>query len=237
MRSGPRPGAGSSSATAPLRMRKKRSASAPSRNSSSPRSTCSLRAQPAMRSRWRAGSPAKTGDAAMSSSSPCIGLPDRPRLLGEVDADGAPRDAAPAADAAGAAELVDPGGELVRHPLAIARARRAPNGAAVGVRVVDGEAGVPALMAVDAPAREVGRVLDGRAEAGGANHRAVAAGEAPLCDVVPARVLVVAVQELLEAVRVELAAHLGACARMRRVGTAPVIGGRLPVGHVAQDGG
>ena len=42
-------------------------------------------------------------------------------LFGDVDADGAPGDAPAAADAAGRAELVDPVGELVGHPLPVAR--------------------------------------------------------------------------------------------------------------------
>ena len=41
-------------------------------------------------------------------------------FFGEIDADRAPRDAAPAADAAGAAELVLPRGPLVGYPLAVA---------------------------------------------------------------------------------------------------------------------
>ena len=44
---------------------------------------------------------------------------------------------------------------------------------------------------------EVGDVLDVGAEAGRADHRAVAAGETPVGDLVPARMLVVAVQQLL----------------------------------------
>ena len=46
---------------------------------------------------------------------------DGGRLLGDVDPDGAPGEAAAAADAAGRTELVDPGRQLVRHPLAVAR--------------------------------------------------------------------------------------------------------------------
>src|ERR1035437_6045757 len=97
-----------------------------------------------MGARWSGASPAETGGAASSSSSFCIGprlaRADRAGLLGDVDPDGAPRDATPAAHAARAAELVDPGGELVGHPLPVAGARGRAHGAAVDVGVVDGEA-------------------------------------------------------------------------------------------------
>ena len=45
---------------------------------------------------------------------------DGVQLVADVDPDRAPGDAAPAADAAGAAELVPPGGELVGQPLTVA---------------------------------------------------------------------------------------------------------------------
>src|SRR5690348_15942081 len=106
---------------------------------------------------------------------PPVRLADGASLLGDVDPDRVPGDAAPASDAARRPELVDPRRELVGHPLAVARARRAAYRAAVDVGVVDGEAGVPPLVALDVAAVEVGHVLDRRAEARGADHRAVAA--------------------------------------------------------------
>src|SRR5512144_3277541 len=104
-----------------------------------------------------------------------VGFPDRARLFGDVDADRTPGDAAPAAHAARAVELIEPGRELVRHPLAVARAGGPAHRAAVDVRVVHREAGVPVLVALDVRAVEVGDVLDRRAEARRAHHRAVAA--------------------------------------------------------------
>src|SRR4051794_3910516 len=121
--------------------------------------------QPAMSWRWRGASPANVGESAMSWSSVRIALSDRARFFRDVDAHRAPGDAAPAADAARAAELVDPRGELVRHPLAIAGAGRRPHRTPVDVRVVDGEAGVPTLPALDALTGEIGGVLHGGAEA------------------------------------------------------------------------
>src|SRR6478609_8591753 len=116
----------------------------------------------------------------MSSAIACIARADRRDLLGDVDADRAPRDAAPAADAARAAELVEPRGQLVGHPLPVARPGRGPDAAAVQAGVIDGEAGVPALPALDVLAAEIGHGLDVRAEARRAGHRAVASAQAAL---------------------------------------------------------
>src|SRR5210317_900046 len=116
--------------------------------------------------------PAKNGCSRSSSSSGLSvsmpfssgALPDGIGLFGDVDADRAPGDAAPAADAAGVAELVVPGGELVGQPLAVAAARRVADHTAgdVGVRRV--EAGVPAPRAGRRSAAQVGLVLDRHAE-------------------------------------------------------------------------
>src|SRR5689334_386234 len=94
--------------------------------------------QPAISSSCAASSPSKTGLSPTIWSSVCmihlpVGRPDCGELLGHVDPDRAPRDAAPASDAPGGAELVDPGAELVREPLAVARSRRGPHRTAVDV--------------------------------------------------------------------------------------------------------
>ena len=75
--------------------------------------------------------------------------------------------------------------------------------------MVEVEAGVPLARPLGLLAGEVARVLDRVAEAGRADEGAVAAGEAALGDLVPARVLHVPVEQLLDPVGVELAAHLG----------------------------
>ena len=139
--------------------------------------------------------------------------PDRGELLGDVDPDRAPGDAAAAADAARAAELVVPGAELVRQPLPVARAAARPDAAAVDVGVVDREAAVPDARALGVAAAEVGGVLDARAEAGRADERAVAAGEAALGDLVPARMLEVAGEQVAEVAGVELRPICAAAAR------------------------
>src|SRR5215208_2395515 len=129
-----------------------------------------------------------------------ISRADRRRLLGDVDRHRAPGDAAATADAAGGPELVDPGGELVSHPLAVPRARRVADAATVDVGVVEREAGVKQSHPLGLFASEVGDVLDGVAEAGRADQGAVAASEATLGDLVPAGVLHVAVEQLLDPV-------------------------------------
>src|SRR5690349_9517974 len=68
---------------------------------------------------------------------------NRGDLLGDVDADRAPRDATPTADAARRPELLVPRPELVREPLAVPGATRRAEAATVHVRVVDREAAVP----------------------------------------------------------------------------------------------
>ncbi len=150
-------------------------------------------------------------------------------------ADRAPRDAAPAADAARAPELVEPGRQLVRHPLPVARPARRAHAAAMDVRVVDREARVPALDAHDLLAGQVGHVLDRRAEAGRADHRAVPACQAARRDVIPARVLEVALEEVADVGRVHLAAHLCDRVRVRRVRRLELGACGRRARHVAQD--
>src|SRR6188472_2016437 len=95
---------------------------------------------------------------------------DRRRLLGDVDRHRTPGDAPATADAAGGPELVDPGGELVGHPLAVARARRVPDAAAMDVGMVEREAGVEQPHTLGFLTGEIGDVLDGVAEAGRADQ-------------------------------------------------------------------
>src|SRR3954453_14835203 len=107
---------------------------------------------------------------------------DRADLFGDIDANRAPRDAAAAADAAGCAELFDPACQFVGHPLPVARARRGPHRTAMDVGEILREAGIPAPRPLGRPRQFVG-VGDGGAEAGRADLRAVAAGQAPGGDV------------------------------------------------------
>ena len=60
-----------------------------------------------------------------------------------------------------------------------------------------------------ARAGEVAGVLDRGAEAGRADHGAVAAGQAALRDVVPARVLEIAEEERVDVVGAHVPAHIG----------------------------
>src|SRR5215211_8945379 len=174
-------------------MMKKVSAGSPSRIRYSSSVKVLFWAQPAISARWSSDIPSNAGASASSCSTVCtdpplltwrrrteVGCADRGGLLGDVDRHRAPGDAAPAADAAGGPELVDPGGELVGHPLAVARGRRVADAAAVDVGVIQGEAGVPAPHPLGLLPGEVAHVLDRVAEAGRADQGAVAAGEAAL---------------------------------------------------------
>src|SRR3569833_932070 len=129
-------------------------------------------------------------------------------LFGDVDTDRAPGDAAPAAVAAGGAELIDPARELVGHPLAITRTGALPDTAAMDVAVLQSETGIPGPHPLGAGARKIAVVLDRGAEAGRADHGAVAAAQAALGDLVPARMLQIALQQLLQPLGFHPATHL-----------------------------
>ena len=101
------------------------------------------------------------------------------QLLGDVDPDRAPGDAAAAADAARAAELVVPGAELVRQPLAVARAAATAGCCRRGCTSGRPRSTSPTTASARR-GRPSGRCASSTrdAEAGRADERAVAAGEA-----------------------------------------------------------
>src|SRR5271165_218940 len=224
------PGGAISSATRPCRIRKNSSALSPSRTRYWPASNRWLRAQPVTIRRWSGAKPAKNGCSPRMRSRVSMPPPlcrrdvrsDRGRFFGDVDAHRAPCDAAAAADAARGAELVDPVGELVRHPLPVARLRALADAAAVDEREVHGEATVPDPDPLGRGAGQVAMVLDGGAEAGRADHRAVRAGQAALGDLIPALVVEVRLQQLLQPVGLQRAPHLGLRPRHRGSGGADV---------------
>src|SRR5262245_21870716 len=157
-------GTKTSSATLPRRSTKKVSAGSPCRNSSSPSPKPVFEPQPAISSSVSAGRPANTRTSPRTASSvsmlALLGRADGGQLLGDVDPDRTPRDATAAADAAGLAELVVPGPELVGQPLAVARPAGGANRTAVDVRVLDRVAGVPQPYALRVLAGQVGVILD-----------------------------------------------------------------------------
>src|SRR5215813_7255955 len=111
--------------------------------------------------------------ASMSFST--LGLPNGAHLFGNVDAHWTPCDATAAADAARRIELIDPGGQLVRHPLTVSRSSRWPYRAAVDVRMIGGEAGIPSAPPFGVFACEVRYLFDRATEASGTHHRTVRA--------------------------------------------------------------
>src|SRR5215471_2193624 len=140
---------------------------------------------------------------------PRLRLPDGAHLFGDVDGHRAPGNAAPTAHAARSAKLIDPGGELMRHPLAIPRSGRGANAPTVDVGKVHGEARIPFLPPLRSLTRQIGHILDRGAETRRANHGAVGAGKASCRYVVPAWMLVVAVKQPLDVGRIHASAHLG----------------------------
>jgi hypothetical protein len=64
-------------------------------------------------------------------------------FFGEVNAHGAPGDTSPTPDTAGCAELIDPGGQFMREPHAIAVFGRRPEIFPVNIAMIGCEAGIP----------------------------------------------------------------------------------------------
>src|SRR5262245_23326132 len=83
------------------------------------------------------------------------------RFLGDVDADRAPGDAPAAAHAPRCAELIVPGAQLVRDPLAVAAGTRGPDAATVQIGIVELEALRPVLPPLRVLAGQVAGVLRG----------------------------------------------------------------------------
>ena len=104
--------------------------------------------------------------------------------------------------------LIDPRGQLVRQPLAVARADVGPHVPAGGVGMVEVEARIPEADPLAALAVKVGDVFDRVAEAGRADHGAVGARQAAAGHVVPAGMLQVIVEQLGQVGRVEPARDL-----------------------------
>src|SRR5579872_6415722 len=102
-----------------------------------------------------------------------ITLPNPPDLFGDIDSHRTPGNAAAATDAARCAELIDPGGQLVGHPLPVPGERGRPHNTPVNIRVLGGEARVPAAPALAVIAGQIGNLLDGAAKTGRTYHRAI----------------------------------------------------------------
>src|SRR6516164_1116376 len=244
----PRSGEPISRATFPWRIRKNRSAGSPSWKSRAPPGKRTLDPHPAINWRSSCGRSRKNACPASTASSVCIlrllrgrgrglllALADRADFLGDIDRHGTPCDAAAAADTTGCSKLIDPGCQLVGHPLAVSRPRRAPNVPSVDIREIHREAGVPFPPPLGMLTLEVGRILHGAAEAGGAHHRAVGAGQTAPGDVVPARMIVVAIEQILDAGGVHRPAHLARRTGHRLLRRYQIFRSRLPARHLYQD--
>jgi NADPH-dependent glutamate synthase beta subunit-like oxidoreductase len=118
---------------------------------------------------------------------------------------------------AGAAELVVPAAELVGDPLPVPAGARYPHAAAVQVGEIQLETRGPALRPLRVRPAEVGHVLGGGAEAGRADHRAIAASQAPFGHVGPERRFPAAGQQLPDVGGGHLPSHV----RRRRLDGRP----------------
>src|SRR5215475_3355929 len=132
-----------------------------------------------------------------------FGFANGPRLFGDVNSHRAPCDAPPAADASRSSELVYPRRQFVRHPLPVARPRRRAHAAAVNVGEIHREARIPPAPSLGMFARQIRHVFHSRAETGRADHRTVGAGQTARGDIVPAWMLVVAIEQSFNVIGVE----------------------------------
>src|ERR1035437_1881929 len=153
--------------------------------------------------------PTKNGCSAMMRSRVSIlaSFPNSPDILGDVDTHRAPGYATTAANTSRTAELVDPGGQLVSHPLAIACFGGGSDTASVNIGKALCEAGIPAAPAFGVISGNASYIFHRGAVACGADHRAVGTRQATAGHVVPARMLKVLVEKLLDASGID-AAHL-----------------------------
>src|SRR5215469_14039612 len=166
-------------------------------------------AQLTMRLRKSSSRPTKKGCSPMMRSRGSIfsSFPNGADLFGDVDADRTPGNAASTADASRTAELVDPRGELVGHPLAIAPLGRSSDAASVNIRKVLCETGIPAAPALGVITANFAYILDGCTKACGTNHGAIGTRQTTTGHIVPPRVLEVLVEKLFDSRSID-AAHL-----------------------------
>ncbi len=97
-------------------------------------------------------------------------------FFGKVDAHGAPGDAASAPDTSGCAELIDPRGEFVREPHAIAVFGCRAEIFSMNIAMIRCEAGIPDAGMFRFSSVEGGGLLHPVAKAGRAHHRTVGTG-------------------------------------------------------------
>ena len=136
------------------------------------------------------------------------GLAELRGLFRDVDSNRTPGDTPSAADASGGSELLVPRGELVGHPLSVSRG---PGGADVlsgHIREFEGEAGAPTAPALRVCAGQIRMIVDVVTEAGGADHRAVSAGQAPLCNLLPLRTFDAGGQQFRKLFGIDPAPHV-----------------------------
>ena len=143
----------------------------------------------------------------------------------------------PAAHAAAAPELLPPGGQLVPQPMPVAAANGVPLRTGTRICELVRKARFPLPRPGDGLCgRQIGRIADRAAEAGGANHRAIAARQAAAGHVVPFRILDALIEQLLHAGGVELPAHAVAGPLQLDLGQLDLCLGRLADRQLLQQG-
>src|SRR5271166_6740232 len=102
------------------------------------------------------------------------------------------------------------------------------------VRKIQREAGVPFAHTLGTIARQVAVILHGRAKAGRAHHRAIAAAETALGDLVPAWMIRIALKQFLDAVGIERPPHSARRARDDPIRIGSIGRGRRPTGDLLE---
>ena len=86
------------------------------------------------------------------------------------------------------------------QPLAVAGPDGRPDAPSVDIGKIKCEAGIPRADAFGVSAGEIRDIIDGRAKAGRADKRAVRAGQAAFCDIIPAGMFEVRKEGFLQAI-------------------------------------
>jgi hypothetical protein len=87
-------------------------------------------------------------------------------------------------------------------------------------RKIHCEAGIPGPPALGMIARNIGNILNRRAETGGTNHRTICASQTTFRNLIPARVFEIVQKQLWQAIRIQFPTHVLRGSRNHLIGLA-----------------
>src|SRR5579885_1576643 len=109
------------------------------------------------------------------------------------------------------------------HPLPVARFRRGAHATPDDVRKVHREAGVPPAPSLCTCTRQVSHIFHRRTKTGGTHHRAIGTTQTARGHVFPARVVEIAIEQVLDVSGIHAAAHLRGGVGKHILGTLDII--------------